>query len=717
MKIAIIYNRESKEVINLFGIPNREKYGKDTIRMISDALKKSGHQVETFEGDKRIIDKLEQFMPRVVKGERPGLAFNLSYGIQGKARYTHVPSILEMVGIPYVGSSPLAHSLALDKVVTKIILMQNGLPTPEFAVLKDPEDELPKMGFPLIVKPKSEAVSFGIRIVNTEEELREAARDIFDNFGQPVLIEQFIEGREINVGLLGNSPLEALPPVEIVFGEEGPPILTYEDKTHRSHRKVLYKCPAEIDQETTARAQELAKRGFVALGCYDCARVDMRIDRNGKLYILEINSLPSLGPGGSYVLAAKHMGLDYTALVSRLVDVASARYFGTPTPPMIGVAKKENRADIAFAYLVERRDRLERRLNEWCNISSRTSDPIGKRLAAQTLASTMEDLRLRLVESMTDDKSHWLWETNKGFEGGTLLVLHVDIPQSQNVPVQTFRRDPEYLYGEGIGSSRAPLVMVEHALRALRAQRLLAGMPLGVLCYSDEGVDAAYSGRTIREITKRASRVLIVQPGTADGKAVTQRRGQVKYCLIVEGKPLRLGHTSKNPEALLWTAAKLLKLAKLTDRNKKIAVSATDVEVEMFPMLMPHRVTTKLLVSYYDSEGLGRTKDAMTNILASKGLKIKLQEISNRPPLKERPLIKSLARSVGAVAKRWDIPLEFSSSMWASVAGLVPESVPVICGLGPITEYLYTPQERIQRISLVQRTLLLTQYLLHLMEK
>lgn len=118
MKVAVIYNRQSKSVINLFGIPNRERYGLASIRRIVTGLKKGGHHVIALEGDKDLVDNLEKFMPRVMKGERPGLAFNLSYGIQGQARYTHVPSMLEMVGIPYVGSGPLAHSLALDKNVT-----------------------------------------------------------------------------------------------------------------------------------------------------------------------------------------------------------------------------------------------------------------------------------------------------------------------------------------------------------------------------------------------------------------------------------------------------------------------------------------------------------------------------------------------------------------------------------------------------------------------
>ena len=123
-------------------MPNRERYGLKTIKAIKTALKQGGHQVKTFEGDKNIIANLEDFMPAVIAGERPGLVFNLSYGIQGKARYTHIPGILEMIGVPYLGSSPDTHALALDKVVTKMILRQRGLPTPNFDVLDAGTDRL-----------------------------------------------------------------------------------------------------------------------------------------------------------------------------------------------------------------------------------------------------------------------------------------------------------------------------------------------------------------------------------------------------------------------------------------------------------------------------------------------------------------------------------------------------------------------------------------------
>jgi D-alanine-D-alanine ligase len=126
-----------------------------------------------------------------------------------------------MVGIPYVASGPMGHSLSLDKVVTKMILRQNGLPTPDFTVLHAPDGPIPDLRYPMIVKPRNESVSFGLKIVSSPDELSAAAKVIFDEYHQPVLVEQYIEGREINVGLLGNAPPEALPPVELGLGLGG----------------------------------------------------------------------------------------------------------------------------------------------------------------------------------------------------------------------------------------------------------------------------------------------------------------------------------------------------------------------------------------------------------------------------------------------------------------------------------------------------------------
>jgi D-alanine-D-alanine ligase len=615
-----------------------------------------------------------------------------------------------MVGIPYVGSNPLAHSLALDKVVAKMIFQQNGLPTPDFAVIKDKIFDPPDIRYPLIVKPKNEAVSMGIQVVHDFNELKEAAKIILEDFDQSVLVEQYIEGREINVGLLGNNPPDALPPCEITFGEGGPKIYTVEDKKGKSGRKIDWICPAPIGEKLTQEAQRIAQEAFSALGCYDAARVDMRMDNKGRLFILEVNSLPSLGEHGSYTIAAQHAGLDFAALVHRMVEVASARYFGTPDPPKVGFKEKDTNKNI-FSFITSRRDQMERALEEWVSVSSRTSDPIGNKQVISTLDDKLQRLMMKPDPEFSDDRAVRTWTTKSGLIGGTLLIGHTDVPIELDIPKEYFRREPEWLYGEGIGISRAPLVVLEFALRSLRSVRKIQKQPLGVMYYMDEGRDCHYSAEIIKKAASQAKTVLVLRPGGAAGQIITQRRGQRKYDLIVEGEPQRLGKFVRKPEVLLWTNQKLAEIARLSSRKDRLAVSTLGILSERFPMLLPHRVKANMLLNYLDVQRANSTEEKIREILKGDRFSVSFELISDRPPMKERRGSTRLAESLENVAKKWELPWSKDSSLWPSVGGLVSGKTSVICGLGPAAGGLYTPREAVNRTSLVQRTLLLALFL------
>ena len=711
MRVAVVYNRDSRNVINLFGMPNQEKIGLQTIKRLTDALRAGGHQVTAIEADKELIARLESFMPRVVSGERPGMVFNVSYGLQGQARYTHVPSILEMIGIPYVASGPLGHSLALDKVVTKMILRQNNIPTPEFAVLETPETPIAgNLPYPMVVKPKNEAVSFGLAVVDDEAELRKAAKVIFDRFSQPVLAEQYIEGLEVNVGLLGNGPPEAFPPVLLSFGD-GPQIYTYEDKTGRSGRQIQPVCPAPISEELTAEAKEIAVRTFSALGLYDCARVDMRMDADDNLYVLEANSLPSLGEHGSYLVGAAHVGLDFAAFVNRLVEVASARYFGTPQPPPVD-ARATDPSERAFQFITQRRDRMERSLQRWVELSSRTDDPVGLSRAAERAGRIFADVGMRPVPEFTSEPETYMFQTVKGFEGGVLLVAHLDVPVIDGGVQQGYRRDPEWLYGEGVGRSRASLVMLEYALRALRNTRTLRRVPLGVMLYSDEGGDAARSRAMIEQAAARAEHVLVCRPGTVGHGIVTQRRGSRRYDLIIEGERLGPGQVGRSRPVVRWACEKVEAIGQLSAPRRRLSIAVVDMRTERHAMFMPHRVEVSLMMSYLNPAHAEETEAAMRKALGRGGPKWSLNRLTDRPPMVDRPANQPLVDALEAAAAKWDIGVERESSAWPSVAGLVAEGTAVACGVSPAMIHGGTPDEAVQRISLVQRTLLLTEYLI-----
>ncbi|MHC4560198.1 MAG: ATP-grasp domain-containing protein [Planctomycetota bacterium] len=711
MKVAIVYNRDLRNVINLFGIPNREIIGKRTIERIANALRSGKHQVKAFEGDKDLIDRLEQFMPRVIKGELPGLVFNVSYGIQGQARYAHIPSILEMVGIPYVGSGPLAHSLALDKVVAKMIFRQHSIPTPDFVVLDSWNGELPDMNFPLIVKPKNEAVSFGIQIVHNQDELRKAIEAVIDKFKQAVLVEEYIEGKEINVGLIGNHPPEAFAPVELVFGRKGPKIYTYEDKIRKSDREINYRCPASLTRKEHKCAQEMARQAFNVLGCYDCARVDMRRDRQGNLYILEVNSLPSLGEHGTYLIGAEAAGLDFNAVINRLVEVASTRYFGTPQPHKLNL-KSSDPGLLIHTFLTERRDHIERRIEYWTNLNSRYNDPVGIQQALTKLSDSMENIGLTPSQDFTDKPFVKTWETRKGFADGTLLIGHLDVPVESTLPSQSFRRDPEWLHGEGIGLSRAPLVMLEYVLRGLRNIRCLQKLHLGVLYYTDEGRDCTHSAELIRKASAKAKRVLVLRPGNPGNKIVIQRRGQRRYIVKAETIPKRLGKVTKIPDVLQWVAEKINEVMKLSSRKDRLAVAVSDIQSASYPMLLPHRIALTISVGYGDERLADAAERQIREILGHGTVKYNLEMTSDRPPMKLRNSNRRLAKRLSNIAKKWDIPIAQESSLWPTIGGLVPTSTGAVCGLGPVARNLYTPQEAVQRVSVLQRTLLLAEFLL-----
>jgi D-alanine-D-alanine ligase len=336
---------------------------------------------------------------------------------------------------------------------------------------------------------------------------------------------------------------------------------------------------------------------------------------------------------------------------------------------------------------------------------------VGNQTAVKKLDRALQEIKLKPVKALTDARSVWTWETKAGLEGGTLFIGHIDIPLGRDVPTQLFRREPEWLHGEGIGISRAPLVMLEYALRSLRHHRKLQKLPIGILYYLDEGRDCRYSWEKIKEASSKAARVLVLRPGTMDGKVVIQRRGQRKYRLSVSGQTQRLGRKKKMPEVLLWTCDRLSEIAQLSSRKDKLAISTINIQSDAYPMLLPHRINADLMLSYIDTKLANETEGKIPKMLRMKGLHFEFEKISERPPMKERRKPWSLAKELSLVAEKWEIPFGKDSSIWPSVGGLVPQKIPAICGIGPAAKELYTPQEAINRTSLIQRTLLIAQFL------
>lgn len=316
-----------------------------TIKALQDSIQCGGHTCEFLEGNISLYDSLRKF--------KPDICFNICEGHFGDAREAQVPALLEMMRIPYTGSKVLTLALALDKPMTKRILFWHELPTPPFQTFERVDEPLQDdLKFPLFAKPSREGTGMGVTgksILHNEDELREQVASLMARYKQPVLVESFIEGREVTVGVVGNlvgpvarrlpeneySPrieagLRFLPPMEVNLQPYQTSDVVYSNRLKVALAEELeYLCPSPLDQDMIDELNWLTAAVFRVTGALDVSRVDFRLDMhdNWKPYILEINPLPGLSPGISdLVIEAAADGIGHTELVNLILDSALKRY-------------------------------------------------------------------------------------------------------------------------------------------------------------------------------------------------------------------------------------------------------------------------------------------------------------------------------------------------------------------------------------------------------
>jgi D-alanine-D-alanine ligase len=316
-----------------------------TINALVTAIRAGGNTCEFFEGNISMVDSLGKF--------NPDICFNICEGHFGDAREAQIPAILENLRIPYTGSKVLTLALALDKSMTKRVLAYHDLPTPPFQTFERVDEPLsPDMVFPLFVKPSREGTGMGVSqksIVHNEQELREQVVHIHERYKQAALVERFIKGREVTVGMVGNlvgpvarrlpedyeaprvqAGLRFFPPLEVNLKPFEDSDIVYSNRLKVDLADQLdYICPAALDDDLVDELNWLTAAVFRVTGALDVSRVDFRLDESDgwKPYILEINPLPGLSPGISdLVLEAAAEGVEHTFLVNMILDTALSRY-------------------------------------------------------------------------------------------------------------------------------------------------------------------------------------------------------------------------------------------------------------------------------------------------------------------------------------------------------------------------------------------------------
>ena len=347
-RVAVIYNEpkadpteehwiwksDSESRIAKDGFYDASEYGVlDEVRLIGDFLAARGYAVSLF----AVEDPAE--LSDFLKKEVPDVIFNCCESFRGRASLEmNVAAVYELFGIPYTGTSAISLGLCLDKGLAKAVFRAHGVPTPDFAVVHPGDAESAvNLRFPLIVKPIAEDASIGIDrhcVVHDEAALENRIRFVHGQFRQAALVEEFIDGRELNLALLASSPtdFEALPISEIVFEglpESYPRILSYESKwLTRSdvYKATMPKCPAEIEPRLAAQIRQVALKAARAVGLRDYGRVDFRL-RNGDdaIFVLEVNPNPDITFDSGFIRAAEATGRTHGDAVCTILERALER--------------------------------------------------------------------------------------------------------------------------------------------------------------------------------------------------------------------------------------------------------------------------------------------------------------------------------------------------------------------------------------------------------
>ena len=286
---------------------------------VEDALQRLGHEIAPIDVGADLIEQLETV--------RPDVAFLALHGRGGEDGT--VQELLDIVGIPYTGSGVLACTRAVDKVLTKHLLVEAGLPTPEFFAFSETAfrelgaaEALPaieeRLAFPIVVKPASQGSALGVKFARTAQDVPAALVAAF-SYDSRVLLERYVAGRDIAVSILDG---EALPVVEAVPREED----FYDFEARYEIGRTDFVCPASLPDEGTARAQEVALETYRLLGCRGFARVDLMVeDGSNDALVLEVNAIPGLTETSLLPMAAEAAGISFDELIDRIVGLALAR--------------------------------------------------------------------------------------------------------------------------------------------------------------------------------------------------------------------------------------------------------------------------------------------------------------------------------------------------------------------------------------------------------
>ena len=323
MKVGITYDLRSEYLQMGYTDEETAEFDKeDTIDAIEEALQQGGYLTDR-------IGHSRNLMKRLLNGDKWDIVFNICEGLYGDGRESLVPAMLDSYRIPYVFSGPATLAVTLNKYMTKRLVRDAGVLTPDFRLIRKEEDlSGVKPPFPLFVKPVSEGTGKGINqhsVIMTEKDYLSVCLTLLKKFNQPVLVEEYLPGREYTIGVIGNGS-EAFVPgvVEVVFHDEKDTVYSYENKENWVGRLEYRK----VTDDVFKACESLALRVWEVTEARDAGRIDVKADSQGRLQFIEINPLAGINPHHSDLpILAGLYGMDYQALINGIMKAAIQRNF------------------------------------------------------------------------------------------------------------------------------------------------------------------------------------------------------------------------------------------------------------------------------------------------------------------------------------------------------------------------------------------------------
>jgi len=523
------------------------------------------------------------------------------------------------------------------------------------------------------------------------------------------LVEQFIPGREFAVGLLGNGThIEISPIVEIDLKGDPNKIQTIDDKKSTPLDKI---CPAKLTEQQEKEIKKISLESFKKLGLNDFARVDLRMDKNGNVYILELNSMASLGVTGSYVHAAKSAGYSYDSLINKILDTAAIRYFGESNLHLNEESSENVESQpirtVIRSYIRSHQISNETLLEQIVNVNSSVHNIEEVNKLGKIISKRLEHLGFKVNESQEFDVGNMLYFTNHESNSNDILLLsHLDT-WYENRDFTPFYRVGNKLYGSGIAESKGGFIVMLSALQALRYSRKLKKIKIGILLISDDSHGGRYSKKLVHNISNNSNYIVDLKWGTTNGGIATSCSGITRYHIdMIHVR--RPDETIK--EVIPDMCRKVIAFKKISYDYPDARITIPDFSANTSFGRSPEYGKLSL-ESRYTSIDQGKKFDSEIRKIAktksTSKLDIHVAKQVTRDPVQKTQNIEKFFEVIQKIAKQAEIKLNEFHRYASSSLNDVNNNKPMLGSMGPVGADYRTPNEHILRDSLVERGILL----------